>query len=179
MADAAAIQDLLDKMALERGRLLAEVEQLDEATAELLPTGKTGEEEWSVKEQLAHLWQMERSYDAWVEACVKEQNPDLARVRPAPAPVSLRDANRASVADLLAGLAAERDQTEALIASLSVADYDRSGTHPNFGTLSVLQWLRSFYRHDRMHRDQIAGREPEYKPRFLSGVEPDQRVRKS
>jgi hypothetical protein len=33
-----------------------------------------------------------------------------------------------------------------------------------FGTLTALQWLRSYYRHDRMHMDQMAGREPEYKP---------------
>jgi hypothetical protein len=46
-----------------------------------------------------------------------------------------------------------------------------------FGELTVLQWLRSFYRHDRMHTDQIAGRDPEYKPRFVGGQEPDQRRR--
>jgi hypothetical protein len=44
-----------------------------------------------------------------------------------------------------------------------------------FGSLTVMQWLRSYYRHDRMHRDQMAGREPEYKPRFAGGQEPDQR----
>ena len=30
-----------------------------------------------------------------------------------------------------------------------------------------MQWLRSYYRHDRMHMDQMAGRDPEYKPRFV------------
>jgi hypothetical protein len=179
MADAAAIEDLVRKMRLERGRLIMEVERLDEATASRVPTGKTGEEEWSVKEQLVHLWQMERAYDAWVSACLRDEAPDLGPIRPQPAPVALQDANARSVAELLTGLAAERERTDALIAGLSPNDFDRTGSHPNFGRLSVLQWLRSFYRHDRMHRDQIAGREPEYKPRFLSGIEPDQRVRRA
>jgi hypothetical protein len=43
-----------------------------------------------------------------------------------------------------------------------------------FGTLTVMQWLRSYYRHDRMHYDQVRGAEPTYKPRF-TGAEPDQR----
>ena len=176
MAEPAAIQDLVEKMALERGRLLAQIDPLDEESAARLPTGKTGEEEWSIKEQLVHLRQMERSYDAWVAACLRQVDPELGSIRPEPAPVALQDANQHPVRELLAGLASEREYTLAVISRLSPDDYDRTGTHPNFGRLTVLQWLRSFYRHDRMHRDQIAGREPDYKPRFLNGVEPDQRV---
>ena len=41
--------------------------------------------------------------------------------------------------------------------------------------IAVIQWLRSYYRHDRMHYDQVRGEEPAYKPQFKSGVEPDQR----
>ena len=52
--------------------------------------------------------------------------------------------------------------------------FERTATQRMFGTLTVLQWLRSFYRHDRMHADQIGGREPEYRPRF-TGAEPNQR----
>ena len=179
MAEQAAITELVEKMAVERARLIAEVERLSETAAARLPIGKSGEEEWSVKEQLVHLWQMERAYDAWVAACLREDGSDLGGIRPEPAPVPLQEANQHSLRDLLAGLSAERERTLTIIARLSPADYERTGTHPNFGRLTVLQWLRSFYRHDRMHRDQIAGREPEYKPRFLSGVEPDQRLRRT
>jgi hypothetical protein len=42
--------------------------------------------------------------------------------------------------------------------------------------MSVLQWLRSYYRHDRMHLAQIQGRKSDYQPRFVGG-EPDQRRR--
>jgi hypothetical protein len=43
-----------------------------------------------------------------------------------------------------------------------------------FGSLTVLQWLRSFYRHDRQHSAQIAGRKSDYQPNFR-GKEPNQR----
>lgn len=41
----------------------------------------------------------------------------------------------------------------------------------------MLQFLRSFYRHDRMHRAQILGLETDYRPRWGPGGEPDQRRR--
>jgi hypothetical protein len=53
--------------------------------------------------------------------------------------------------------------------------FERKASQPMFGSLTAMQWLRSYYRHDRMHRDQLAGREPEYKPKFVGGQEPDQR----
>lgn len=176
MADAAAIHDLVDKMRQERGRLLTEVERLDDAAASAVPVGKTGEEQWSVKEQLAHLIEMERNYDAWVEACLHGDDPDLGSIRAQPAALTIANANQHSVRDLLDGMAAERERTLSLIAHLTPEAFDRTGRHPMFGRLTVLQWLRSFYRHDRMHRDQILLREPEYRPRFVDGREPDQRV---
>ena len=58
---------------------------------------------------------------------------------------------------------------------LAPGQFERTASQPMFGRLTVMQWLRSYYRHDRMHRDQMAGREPEYRPRFVGGREPDQR----
>ena len=69
----------------------------------------------------------------------------------------------------------QREMTMQLIESLSPGDYDRTASNKPFGSLTVMQWLRSYYRHDRMHVDQLSGRDPTYKPKFASGVEPDQR----
>ncbi len=71
----------------------------------------------------------------------------------------------------------ERGGTLALIRALIPEDFDRTARQPMFGELTVLQYLRSFYRHDRMHFDQMSGRDPAYKPRFVDGREPDQRRR--
>ena len=177
MATQQQIDELLEKMTEERGRFLDQARTLSDEDASRRPEGKTGEEEWSAKEQLAHLWEMERSYIAWVNAALRENGADLSGVRGEPVDIPIERANRHTVPELIAALEAERARTVAFIRSLAPEDFDRTARQEMFGELTVLQWLRSFYRHDRMHTDQIAGREPEYRPRFLSGEEPDQRRR--
>jgi hypothetical protein len=177
MATAEQVQELLDKMAEERSRFVVQARALSEDEASRRPVGKSGEEEWSAKEQLAHLWAMERVYIAWVRRALAEDDPDLTGVRGEPVAIPIERANAHTVAELLDVLAEERSRTEAFIRSLRLEDFERTARQPMFGRLTVMQWLRSFYRHDRMHTDQIAGREPTYRPRFLSGVEPDQRRR--
>jgi hypothetical protein len=59
---------------------------------------------------------------------------------------------------------------------LKPEQFERRATTEAFGELTVLQYLRSYYRHDRMHLAQIENRPSDYQPRFLTG-EPDQRRR--
>lgn len=177
MATDAEIRELLDKMAEERARFLAQVQTLDDEAATRRPEGQTGEAEWSAKEQLAHLWEMERNYIAWVQRALEQDGADLAGVHGEPVRIPVERANQHRVPELVAALTDERARTTAFIESLTPDQFDRRASQPMFGSLTVLQWLRSFYRHDRMHTDQVAGRDPAYKPRFLDGREPDQRRR--
>src|SRR5262249_38760057 len=175
MATQAQIDELLTKMAEERGRFLAQAAALPDEEAGRRPEGQTGEAEWSPKEQLSHLWEMERSYIAWVKAALRDNGADVTGVRGDPVAIPLERAREHSVPELIAALENARTGTVASTGSLPPEDFARPARQPMLGELPVLQWLRSFYRHDRMHSDQIAGRDPEYKPRFLSGKEPDQR----
>jgi hypothetical protein len=162
-------------MASERDALLAEAEALSDERAAFSPPDGEGEAGWSPKEQLAHLAEMETSYRAWVEKALFEDAPDLTGVfgeRPA---IPLTAAKEHTVPELTAQLRAQRATTIALIDSMAPEQFERTASQPMFGSLTVMQWLRSYYRHDRMHRDQMAGKEPEYKPRFVGGKEPDQR----
>jgi len=175
MAGAEAVSELLDKMALEREALLAQAEAIPDAEASRAVPDAEGEAQWSVKEQLAHLAEMETNYRAWVERALEEDGADLSRVRGEPPAIALTEANRSAVAELVAQLRAQRARTLALIGTMTPAQFERTASQPMFGALTVMQWLRSYYRHDRMHRDQIAGREPGYRPKFVGGKEPDQR----
>ncbi len=175
MTTTAQVDELLAKMAGQRDALLIQTALLDDATASRVPVDKVGEEQWTVKEQLAHLCEMEISYDAWVQSALREENPTVGGWTPRPALIPVERANGHTVPELVNALEAERLKTIALIEQMPLDGFERTATHPNFGTLTVMQWLRSFYRHDRMHADQIAGRDPEYKPRF-TGSEPNQRT---
>ncbi|HEY8173383.1 MAG TPA: DinB family protein [Dehalococcoidia bacterium] len=177
MASSEAVRELVDKMGQEREALLAEAEALTEDEASWAPADAVGEAQWSPKQQLAHLAEMETSYRAWVERALVEDDPDVsgtAGERPA---ISLTKAPEHRVAELTKQLREQRSTTLRLIESMTPEQFDRTASQPMFGRLTVMQWLRSYYRHDRMHRDQMAGREPDYKPKFVGGAEPDQRRR--
>ncbi len=173
MADLETIRELWRKMEEERGRLLSLLESMSEE--ELSRSPKPGE--WTAKEQMAHLCEMEAAYRAWVERALVEDNPNVDGIRGEPVAIPLERANEASKEELLQEMRRQRQKTLELMARLRPEDYDRTATNSLFGTLTVMQWLRSYYRHDRMHIDQILGREPSYRPRFLTGQEPDQRRR--
>jgi hypothetical protein len=175
MASADAVKELLEKMASEREDLIRQAEAMTETEAEYAPPDGEGEAAWSAKQQLAHLAEMETAYRAWVEAALREDDPDVSTVRPERPPIRLDDAQGNSIDRLITQLRDQRAVTTRLIESLTPEQFERTARQAMFGRLTVMQWLRSYYRHDRMHRDQMAGKEPEYKPKFVGGKEPDQR----
>lgn len=178
MATEREVHDLLAKLDEERTALLATLDGMTDAAAEFRPPDcSDGEEGWSVKEQLAHLAEMETTYRAWVQRAVVETNPDLAEgtVRDAVS-YRLEDAERVPLRDHRAELEEQRIRTLAVLDALTLDEFDRTA-RSGFGELSVLQFLRSFYRHDRMHCAQILGLESDYRPRWGPAGEPDQRRR--
>jgi len=81
----------------------------------------------------------------------------------APAGVDIDAINAAEVAaltrftpaELIDKLAAMRAQTVALVASFSDADLDRRGHHPVLGDISLDDFVKLIYRHDRMHMRDV------------------------
>lgn len=169
------VDGLVAKMAEERGKLIAAAERLSEDEANAVPQDAVGEEQWTAKEQLSHLWEMEHSYIAWCRAALEQSGADVTGVRGAPVAIPIEDAPQHSVRTLLDELIVERAATNEFIASLSLSDFHCTARTEAFGELTVMQWLRSFYRHDRQHTAQIEGRQSDYRPSYQSGVEPNQR----
>lgn len=177
MATREQIDELAAKLHEERAALLAALDGLTEERAEFRPAGQDGEAGWSIKEQLAHLATMEVGYRKWCERAVAEDNPDLDHeTYPDPVAFAVAEAHQASAAQLIAELQSQRETTLRFMRTLTPEQYDHRSHNQIFGELTVLQWLRSYYRHDRMHAAQIEGRASTYQPRFLTG-EPDQRRR--
>jgi DinB superfamily len=169
------VSELKAKMLEERTALIAAARALSPADALSVPKDAEGEEQWTALEQLAHLSEMEWGYDAWVRAALRSDNPDISGVRGDEVDIPIQDANAHSVETMLRVLEVQRSYTNGLIDGLSLDAFDRTATSPVFGTLTVLQWLRSFYRHDRQHAAQIEGRKSDYQPNFKNGKEPNQR----
>jgi len=170
MAEQAQIDELTKKMTAERAVLLAALESLSEDEA----SGSPKDGEWTTKQQMSHLCEMESAYRAWVERALEEDGANVDGIRGERVAIPLEDAGVHSVSEHTAEMRRQRERTMALIASIPAEDFERRASNSLFGSLTVMQWLRSYYRHDRMHVDQVSGREPEYEPKF-AGAEPDQR----
>ncbi len=171
MAEQAQIDELKEKMAAQRAHLLGVLERLDEADAS--SPRKAGE--WTPKQQMSHLCEMETAYRAWVQRALEEDGAVVDGVRGERPAIPLEEANEHTVAEHVAEMRRQRAQTMAVIEAMHPADFDRRASNQIFGSLTVMQWLRSYYRHDRMHYDQGRGEEPAYRPQVKSGAEAEQR----
>lgn len=159
----AELEELLQKLEAHRRELVTQVQEMTEEEAGRRPA----EGEWSAKEQLVHLAAFERLWREW--SMQVRDEPGCAVGPPPPNPPAYPEAETRSVADLLQELASARSDTLAAIEGLSEDELKRRGKHALFGEMSVLQMLRSLYRHDRMHMDQMAGREGSFRLRTPGG----------
>ncbi len=151
------LEELIEKLGSHRQELLSQVERMSEEEA-----GRRSGQEWSAKEQLVHVAAFERLWLQWAME-VRDQ-PGCEVGPPPPNPESYPEAGGHSLADLVRELALARSDTLAAIEGLTGDELKRRGKHLPFGEMSVLQMLRSLYRHDRMHMDQMAGRESSFTP---------------
>jgi hypothetical protein len=172
MADATQVTELTEKMTEEREKLLGELEAMSEERA----STPHNPDEWNQKQQMSHLCEMEAAYRAWVERGLEEDGANVDGLRGERPAIPLEEANEHSVAEHVGEMRRQRAMTIDMIGSMKPEDFDRTAANALFGRLTLMQWLRSYYRHDRMHYDQVRGEEPSYKPRFSGGsAEPDQR----
>jgi predicted aminopeptidase len=108
MATREQVDELVAKMKEQRDELLAAARSLSAEDALRVPVDAEGEEQWTALEQLAHLWEMERSYDAWVKAALQQDGVDLRGVRGQPVAIPIEQANGRTVAELVHAIELER-----------------------------------------------------------------------
>ena len=180
MATQTQIDELTAKMTEERTALLEAVAQVAENDAATRPPEGEGEAGWSVKEQLSHLAEMETSYRARVQRALTEDRPDVSTgTTPDQVAVPHAEAHSANLETHVAELTRQRERTLEVIDAIPLEEYERRASTRIFGELTVLQWLRSYYRHDRMHAAQIQGRQSDYVPRWAEGQGEPQRATKT
>lgn len=107
-------------------------------------------EEWSARENLAHLARHHAAFLARLRRLLAEDRPALGRYRAEedpdwPAWAALPPD------EVLARLRTLRAELIALVGSLSQAESTRTGLHPTFGELDVAGWLDFFLLHEAHH----------------------------
>lgn len=155
--------EMLAKFQQHRQALLAQLDGVSDEQASQPQPGAEGE--WTIKQQLAHLALAEEVYRHCAVDVRDQDRPDLAHYWETGNMQAVDTANARPLSELIAQIESEREQTLAVIAATPDAALERQGVNTPFGDLSIGQLLRSIYRHDRMHLDQIALRPMSFVPR--------------
>lgn len=114
--------------------------------------------EWSANECVGHLIEAERRGFAGrirvILAAPPDRPADLEAWDP-PAVAAARGDDRGDAAALAREFAAMRTESVALVRSLTPADLERVGQHPEVGPLRVDELLGEWVHHDRNHLRQM------------------------
>ena len=168
MATSSERRELISKLDANRQKLMELAKGLDDD--KLKSPNKEGDR--SPKGMLMHLAQAERSYVfSWAKRARDENSPDLKRdgaVGDSEAPL-FNEANPVSVEELISSLEKARIATLRFIAETGDEEFERVGRNTPFGDLTVHQFLKSLYRHDQMHIDEMIGMDSAYEVRTTDG----------
>lgn len=157
-------EELLARLKETREELLKTLEELN-LTEEAAAT-PPAEGEWSVKQQLGHMAEVERLWAGWgaqVRDGAAETGP--TRRHPSGQITFAQDAaDSRPMAELLDELAKARAESLDIIAATRDEDLQKTGRFGGRQEMSVLQYFRALYRHDRMHIEQILGKPTTFQP---------------
>lgn len=115
---------------------------------------RPAEDEWSCKELVSHMAEMERRYIEWLERIVRLEEPAIAAfdgdsIEPQ------TPLDEQTVFDTMDEFGALRRQSVYLLWSLDEDDWSRCGVHPYLGPLSLMQVAREMNEHDLAHLWQL------------------------
>lgn len=110
--------------------------------------------EWSCRDLVSHMTEMERRYIDWLERIVRLDDPAIAAfdgdsVAPE---IPVEEQNVFETMDEFETL---RRQSVYLLWSLDDADWERRGVHPYLGPLTLMQVAREMNEHDLSHLWQL------------------------
>ncbi|MBI2888074.1 MAG: DinB family protein [Chloroflexi bacterium] len=153
-------RDLVAKLESHRDALFRQAESLP--VERLTSAWKEGDR--TPMGMLLHVISAERRYrDDWARRARDEDAPDLRQGGEAQGGAPLfEEANQMSREELVQRLKQERLLTLRFIAETGDTEFDRKGRNTPFGDLTIHQLLKSLYRHDQMHIDEMAGQPSRY-----------------
>lgn len=160
-------REMVAKLAQHRRVLLDIVDGHDDAWF----TQRAKEGDRTRKGMLKHLYETEHSYVwVWAKRARDEANPDLrtgGSVRNVPL---FDEALKMSLGDLRQKLLEQRGRTLEFIAETGDEEMERPVHGTPFGTLTVKQCIKSMYRHDQMHIEEMLGQAQSYNIRTQDGT---------
>jgi len=111
---------------------------------------RPAQQDWSIREHIAHIYDTEEMMETRVERMLSEDNPQLQMLKPFE--TAENQAGRpASTHDMLAAFLEMRARFVIRLETLSLRDFYRTGWHTEFGRITILRQLAYIANHEQTH----------------------------
>jgi uncharacterized damage-inducible protein DinB len=117
----------------------------DEKIRRQLISGK-----WSVFENIVHLQTYQHVFNKRIRQMLAEKNPVFGRYSAEADPMFLENCSM-STREIIQDLLSTRKDMLADLSALLPPDLNKSGIHPAFGQMDLLQWMNFFLLHEAHH----------------------------
>ena len=121
----------------------------DEQIRRQVITGK-----WSIFEHIVHLQTYQHTFIDRIKKILENNNPSFPRYSAESDPLFL-DYCHLSTREVLHDLISIRKEIAAGMFFFTTIDFTKTGTHPAFGNMTLLQWLNFFLLHEAYHQFTI------------------------
>jgi uncharacterized damage-inducible protein DinB len=105
---------------------------------------------WSIFENIVHLQTYQHTFITRVKQILEGNNPSFSRYTAEGDPVFLDNCHKSS-REIMQDMITTRKEMAAEIISFSESDYNKTGEHPVYGPLNLVQWLHFFLLHEAHH----------------------------
>ena len=105
---------------------------------------------WSIFENMVHLQTYQHVFISRLNQILTENNPAFSRYNAEADPL-FHDNCSKSTREIMQDLLTTRKEMCAVILSFKEADLAKTGTHPAFGQMNLIQWLNFFLLHEAHH----------------------------
>jgi uncharacterized damage-inducible protein DinB len=105
---------------------------------------------WSVFENIVHLQTYQHVFNKRIRQILAENNPVFGRYSAEADPMFLENCSM-STREIIQDLLSTRKDMLADLSALLPPDLNKSGIHPAFGQMDLLQWMNFFLLHEAHH----------------------------
>lgn len=135
-------------------RNAVELKILIDGLSESQLTRKPAEDEWSIRDHVAHFYDAQQMLDTRLELMLNQEDPELIAL--AIYNHATEEQGRpATTADLLGEFLTLRRASVNLLESLPVRDWWRTGRHTEFGRITILRQVAYLAYHEQTHLPEI------------------------
>lgn len=105
---------------------------------------------WSIFENIVHLQTYQHTFISRVKQILDGHKPEFSRYSAEADPLFLDNCHK-STREIMQDLITTRKEMTAGMLGFTATDLAKTGTHPHFGTMHLLQWMNFFLLHEAHH----------------------------